>query len=93
MIEIYKALNYTNPSFMQEYFIRKGTKNGLKKKDSLQILAAKSMVFGIDSIKFRGSVLRNSTRDLIKSSSSVDIVKTNIKNWSGDKCKCKICRQ
>ena len=92
MIEIYKTLNCTNPSFMQECFIRKETKYDLRTKDLLQIPATKSIMFGIDSIKFRGSLLWNSIPDLIKSASSAAIFKTNIKNWSGDKCNCKICR-
>ena len=92
MIEIYKTLNCTNPSFMQECFVRKDTKYDHRTKDLLQIPAAKSIMFGIDSITFRGSLLWNSMPDLIKSASSAAIFKRNIKNWSGDKCKCKICR-
>ena len=92
MIEIYKTLNCTNPSFVQECFVRKDTKYDLRTKDLLQIPAAKSIMFGIDSITFRGSLLWNSMPDLIKSASSAAIFKRNIKNWSGDKCKCKICR-
>ena len=57
MIEIYKTLNNTNPPFMQEYFIRKDVKYDLRTRDLLQILAAKSITFGIDSITFRGSLL------------------------------------
>ena len=66
MIEIYKTLNNTNPLFMQEYFIRKGVKYDLRTRDLLQIPAAKSIAFGIDSIKFRDSLLWNSIPDLIK---------------------------
>ena len=57
MIEIYKTLKNTNPSFMQECFIRKDVKYDLRTIDLLQIPAAKSITFGIDSIKFRGSLL------------------------------------
>ena len=57
MLEIYKALDKTNPPFMQEYFIRKEVKYDLRTKDLLQIPAAKCVMFGIDSIKFRGSLL------------------------------------
>ena len=55
--EIYKALNNTDPSFMQEYFIRKNVKYYLRTRDLLQIPVAKSMMFDIDSIKYRGSLL------------------------------------
>ena len=92
MIEIYKTLNNTNPPFMQEYFIRKDVKYDLRTRDLLQIPAAKSVTFGIDSIKFRGSLLWNSIPDLIKRASSAAIFKRNIKNWSGEECHCKICR-
>ena len=89
MIEIYKTLNCTNPSFRQDCFVRKDTKYDLRTKDLLQIPPAKSIRFGIDSIKFRGSLLWSSKPDLIKSTSSADIFKRNINNWSGDKYQCK----
>ena len=92
MIEIYKTLNSTNPPFMQEYFIRKDFKYDHRTRDLLQIPAAKSITFGIDSIKFRGSLLWNSIPDLIKRVSSAAILKRNIKNWSGEECCSKICR-
>ena len=66
MIVIYKTLNNTNPPFMQGHFIKKTP--GLKIYK--QIPAAKSITFGIDSIKFRGSLLWNSIPDLIKRASS-----------------------
>ena len=52
MIEIYKTINNTNPPFMHEYFVRKDVKYDLRTRDLLQILAAKSITFGIDSINF-----------------------------------------
>ena len=51
---------------MQEYFIRKDVKYDLRTRDLLQIPAAKSITFGIDSIKFRGSLLWSSIPGLIK---------------------------
>ena len=92
MIEMNKTLNCTNPLLMKECFVRKDTKYDLRTKDLLQIPAAKCIMFGIDSMKYRGSLLWNSMPDLIKSASSAAILKRNIKIWSGDKCQCKICR-
>ena len=92
MIEIYKMLKNTNPPFMQEYFIRKDVKYDLRTRDLLQIPAAKSITFSIDSIKFQGSLLWNSIPDLIKRASSAAILERNIKNWSGEESLCKICR-
>ena len=92
MIEIYKMLNNTNLSFMQEYFIRKDVKYDLRTRDLLQIPATKSITFGIDSIKFRGSLLWNSIPDLIKRASAAATFRSNIRNGSGEECHCKISR-
>ena len=79
VIEIYKTLNNTNPPFMQEYFLRKDVKYDLRTRDLLQNRAAKSITFGIDSIKFRGSLLWNSIPDVIERASSAAIFKRNFK--------------
>ena len=77
---------------MQEYFIRKDVKYDLWTRDLLQIPAAKSFTFGIDSIKFRDSLLWNSIPDLIKRASSAVTFRKNMGNWNGEECNCKICR-
>ena len=77
---------------MQEYLIRKDVKYDLRTRDLLQIPSAKSITFGIDSIKFRGSLLWNSIPDLIKRAPSAAKFKRNINNWSGEECHCMICR-
>ena len=82
MSEIYKTLKNTNQPFLQEYFIRKDVKYDLRTRDLLKSPAAKSIKFGIDSIKFRGSLCATAA-----------IFKRNIKNWSGEECHCKICRK
>ena len=88
MIEINKTLNNTNPPFMQEQFIRKDVEFDLRTTDLLQIPAAKSITFGIDSIQFRGNPLWNSMPYLNKRASSAAILKKNMGNWNGRKCNC-----
>ena len=92
MIEIYETLNNTTPPIMQKYFIRKDVNYDLRTRDLLQIPAAKSITFGIDSIKFRGSLLWNSTPDVIKRASSAAFCRKGMPNWNGEECNCKICR-
>ena len=60
---------------MQEYFIRNDVKYDFRTRALPRILAAKSITFGIDSTKFRGSLLWNSIPDLMKRASSAAIVK------------------
>ena len=81
MTEMYKTLNDTNPPFMQEYFMRKDVKYDLRTRDLLPIFAAKSITLGIDSIKFRGSLLWGSIPELIKRASSAAIFKRSIRNY------------
>ena len=93
MIEIiYKTLNSVSPPFMEEYFIRKDVKYDIRTRDTLQSPAAKGITFGIDAIKFRGSLLWNSIPDLIKRAPSATIFKRNMENWNGVECNCRIYR-
>ena len=63
----------------------------LRIKDILALSKALATSFGINSISFRGSILWNSTSDVIKSSNTVFAFIKNIKNWSGEVCNCNIC--
>ena len=77
---------------MQENFIRKDVKYDLRTRDLLQVPSVKSITFGIDSIKFRSSLMWNSIPDIMKRTSSAAIFKRNMGNLSREKCNCKICR-
>ena len=92
IVEIYKTLNYINQSFTLDYFLRKDTKCDLRIKDALNIPTTTSVFNGMDSIKFRGSLLWNSMLDLIKSAHTAAIFRKDMENWSGEKFSCKICR-
>ena len=59
--------------------------------DILTLPKALTTSFGTNSISFRGSILWNSTPDVIKSSNTVFSFIKNIKNWSGEVCNCNIC--
>ena len=80
MIETYKALNKTNPPFKQEYFIRNDIKYDFRTRNLLPIPAAESMMFAVDSIEFRGSLLWNSIPDLTKRASSAAMCKRKIRD-------------
>ena len=92
MIEVYKSLNHENPSFLWDLFSRKEVYYNLRIKDILTLPRALTTSFGTNSITFRGSILWNSTPDVIKSSNTVSVFGKNIKNWEGEGCNCKICK-
>ena len=73
MIEVYKSLNHGNPSFLWDLFSRKEINYNLRIKDILTLPKASTASFGTNSIAFRGSILWNSTPDVIKSSNTVSV--------------------
>ena len=91
MIEVYKSLNHQNPSFLWELFARKEINYNLRIKDFLALPKALTTSFGINSMSFRGSILWNSTPDVIKSSNTVFAFIKKFKNWFGEVCNCKNC--
>ena len=91
MIEVYKFLNHQNPSFLWKLFARKEINYNLRSKDILTLPKALTTSFGTNSISSRGSILWNSTPDVMKSSNTVFSFIKNIKNWSGEVCNCNIC--
>ena len=80
--EVYKSLNRQNPAFMLDLFIRKEVTYDLRVKDLLQIPTARTVLNGLDSIVFRGSILWNAISDEIKSSQSIASFKRKIKSWN-----------
>ena len=91
MTEVYKSLNCQNPAFMWDLFIRKEVTYDLRAKDLLQLPKARTVLNGLNSIVFRGSILWNAISDEIKSSQSIASFKLKIKSWNGDDCNCNIC--
>ena len=91
MTEVYKSLNRQNPAFMLDLFIRKEVTYDLRVKDLLELPTARTVLNGLNSIVFRGSILWNAISDEIKSSQSIASFKRKIKSWNGDDCNCNIC--
>ena len=65
IIKVYKSLNHQNLSFLWELFARKEINYNLRIKDNLALPKALTTSFGTNSILFRGSILWNSTPDVI----------------------------
>ena len=58
-IEVCKSLMHLNPGFMWSYFSEKPLPYNLRNGNSLQLPHVKSYRFGINSLRFRGSMLWN----------------------------------
>ena len=92
MTEIYKSLNHESPPFMGEFCVQRELTYDLRIKNTLQIPSTKIILFGMNSLAFRGSVLWNAMPDTIKSAENVFRFKKGIKAWNGNKRSCNICK-
>ena len=59
MTEVYKALNCQNPAFVWDLFIRYEVTYDLREEYLLQLLKTRTVLNGLNSIVFRGSILWN----------------------------------
>ena len=71
---------------MWDLFVRKKVAYDLTANDLLQLPKARTVLNGLKSIVFRGSILWNSISDEIKSSQSIASFKVQIKSWNGGSC-------
>lgn len=92
MVEIYKTLNLLNPEFMQEIFQTKTCRYFMRGENMLTLPPSRTSRFGTNSIGFRGCLTWNTLPNKIKSSPNLLHFKKEIKNWTGEKCGCILCK-
>ena len=91
LLEAYKCLTSKNPSFLWDLFERRPTNYNLRIKDLVQLPSTKTVRYGLNSLRFRGSMLWNTLPDMIKSAKNDRQFKNRIKDWTGSTCCCIIC--
>ena len=92
LTEVFKSLRRLNPEFMWNCFESKYTPYNLRNCDILKLPTAKTRSYGINSMRFRGSILWNSLPNSLKSCSNLAEFKRRIKTWDGSQCNCLNCR-
>ena len=94
-MEIYKAFNSLNPSFMKEHFNLKETNRPVRKKYKMNLCLPKhnQVTFGNKSLRIFGPKIWNSLPYHIKSSENLESIKRMIKHWDGRKCNCEVCKR
>ena len=92
-IKIYKSINNTNPTYINEMFKLGKTSRAVRSnyKLNLDVPTINHVSFGDKSLRYYGSKIWNSLPFHIKSSENLEAFK-NIKNWNGVSCKCKMCQ-
>ena len=92
MTEIYKSLNKENSKLMWDIFLLKNVPYNLRNKSLVNLPQANSSTYGTNSLIFKGSIIWNTLPNFIKSSPSLNIFLSRIKNWNGDNCTCNLCK-
>ena len=92
MTEIYKSMNHLSPSIVWEFHEKKRITYNLRTQNLCKLPTIKTLGFGLDSLSFRGSFLWNTLDDSIKQVPTLSRFKKRIKDWTADRCTCKICR-
>ena len=82
MTETFKSLQHSNPELMNNLFQLKDRPYNLRNQMLLQIPAVKTITYDTNSIIFKASLLWNSLPNEYQ----------KIKQWSGNSCRCLLCR-
>ena len=92
VLEVYKSLMHLNPGFMWSYFSEKPLPYNLRNGNSLQLPHVKSYRFGINSLRFRGSLLRNNFPFSVKNTETLTEFKNKLNILGNIHCTCVLCR-
>ena len=91
-IEIYKSKNKLNSSFMWKTYKEKDFPCSLRRGISLFISNANTQKYGINSLNFRESVLRNNLTIKLKECKSLQEFKLLLKCSGNLPCTCSACK-
>ena len=90
MLEICKSMNYLNPSYIWHLHERKEIQYDIRTMQLCKLLITMTIKFGMESLSFRVSLLRNNLNDEIKELPTAASFKTKIKTWKSEQCNCRI---
>ena len=85
-IEVFKSIMHLNPQFMWSSFEEKPISFNLRDGSKLVLPKTKSSRFGIDSLRFRGSLLQNNLHASVKNCQSLNEFKLELKNLGNIHC-------
>ena len=91
-LEVFKSFMHLNLEFMWSYFNEKPITYDLRKGTKLFLPPVKSFRLGLNSVHFRGSILRNNLPSSIKDSQTINEFKVKLKNLGNIHCTCGMCR-
>ena len=91
-IEVYKTINFENPSYMNSIFKKSNYRSSLRFPNNIEVPQVMQVTYGSKSLRALGPKIWNGLTEEIKSSETLEIFKRNIKNWGGPNCECNMCK-
>jgi hypothetical protein len=96
-ILMYKVKHKMCPQPIQEIFIQNTNAQALRSNDGDDLEKwilpkARTVNYGIETLRFRGPVVWNLIPDNIKASKSLESFKCDIVNWKPQGCSCRLCK-
>ena len=92
VVEVFKSIMHLNPQFMWSYFEEKPMPYNLRDGSKLVLPKTKSSRFGINSLRFRRSLLWNTLPGSVKNCQSLNVFKLELKNLRNIHCTCLVYR-
>ena len=89
---MYKIKNHLSPLPMQELFTEKDNKHDLRNKRFWETYNIRTVSYGTETIRFRGSKTWELVPTEIKESTSLIEFKEKIKGWKPKGCTCRLCK-
>ena len=83
---------HLNPGFMWSYFSEKPLPCNLRNENSLQLPHVKSYRFGINSLRFRGTMLWNNLPFSVKNRETLTEFKKKLKTFGNIHFTCVVCQ-
>ena len=91
-IEMYKVKHSLSPLPVIELFKRIDNTHNIRNKGCWEIPRARTVNYGIETIRYRGPMTWNLLPSDIKDSESLTIFKTKIRKWKPEGCTCRLCK-
>ena len=91
-IELYKVCNNISQTILGELFTRNNNGYYLRSKSDFVIPQICTVLKGSNSIRYFGQIIWNLITEELKSITSLNIFKKEIRRWKPKNCPCRICR-
>ena len=91
-IELYKVFHSLSPSIMKDVFhFNTNIPYNLRSRSKLYSRNPKTVKYGTGTISYLAPKIRSLVPNAIKSSKSLDVFKSKIRQWEPD-CPCRLCK-